>query len=398
MKKGILFVDDEPRVLDGLKRLLRGLRNDWDVFFATSGQEALKRLDKEPIDVIVSDMLMPEMDGAHLLGEVMQRHPHIVRIILSGQAERQAVLSSVRHAHQFLLKPCDMQTLKKSIVRAGTLSELLVNERLKSIVARIQSVPALPSHYARLIDELGSPDASIKDIGQIVSQDMGMTAKILQLVNSAFFGLTQKVASPAQAVSILGLNTIRALVLSIKVFSMVNEKDLLRYGLLDIADHCLAVGLLSKDISLLEQQEASTVDASFLSGVLHDCGKLMLAANLGQDYEAVVAYKREKQVTAWEAEKAILGATHAEVGAYLLGIWGLPEPIITAILYHHEPAASKETHFRPLTAVHVANYLLHEFDGGRSGEAVPRLSEEYLFRINMYDRLPAWWETGERMM
>ncbi|WP_027183404.1 response regulator [Desulfovibrio inopinatus] len=398
MKKGILFVDDEPRVLDGLKRLLRGMRNDWDVYFATSGREALERLNKEPVDVIVSDMLMPEMDGAYLLGEVMRRYPHTVRIILSGQAERESVLNSVRHAHQFLLKPCDMQTLKKSISRAGALSDLLVNERLKKVLSRIQSVPALPAHYARLIDELGSPKASIKDIGQIVSQDMGMTAKVLQLVNSAFFGLTQNVSNPAQAVSILGLNTIRALVLSVKVFSMVNEDDLQRYELTDIAEHCLAAGLLSKELAVMEHQDMNTVDEAFLSGVLHDCGKLMLAANLGEDYEAVVAYKRENHVTAWEAEKLVLGATHAEVGAYLLGVWGLPESIITAIMYHHEPEIYKNTQFHPLTAVHVADYLLRAMDISHTGEKVPSLSENYLFQIDAYDRLPAWWEAGEMMI
>ncbi len=397
MKKGILFVDDEPRVLDGLKRLLRGLRNDWDVFFATNGREALEQLEKKRVDVIVSDMLMPEMDGACLLGEVMRRYPHTVRIILSGQAERQSVLSSVRHAHQFLLKPCDMETLKKTIVRAGALSNLLANERLKNILARIDSVPTLSSQYTRLIDELGSPDASIKDIGQIVSQDMGMTAKVLQLVNSAFFGLTQNVSSPMQAVSILGLNTIRALALSVKVFSMVDEKDLVRYGLAEATGHCLRTGFLSKEIALLEKQDASIVDEAFLSGVLHDCGKLMLVANLGEDYQAVIEYRKEHHVSTWEAEKTVFGATHAEVGAYLLGIWGLPESIVKAVLYHHEPQAFQGNIFCPLTAVHVADYLLRERDSGRNDEVVPSLSEDYLFRINKFDRLSAWLEMGENL-
>lgn len=120
MKIKILFVDDEPMVLQGLQRVLRPLRNEWETAFANSGQEALEKLSQEPFDVIVTDMRMPGMDGGQLLTRVKERYPHMVRIILSGQADKTMVMKSVKPAHQYLAKPCDDATLRASLQRPGS--------------------------------------------------------------------------------------------------------------------------------------------------------------------------------------------------------------------------------------------------------------------------------------
>lgn len=189
MKIGILFVDDEPNVLRSIRRMLHGLRQEWDMKFVESGHEALSLLAKEAFEVIITDMRMPQMDGAQLLTEVKKQYPHMVRIVLSGHTDKDMILKSVQQAHQYLSKPCDAETLKSTISRTRARRSLLSQESLKRIVSKIDVLPSLPSLYAEIINELQSSDLSIQKIGQIISKDLGMTAKVLQMVNSAFFGI-----------------------------------------------------------------------------------------------------------------------------------------------------------------------------------------------------------------
>ena len=216
--KTLLFVDDEPRVLQGLQRQLHPMRSEWSMHFMDGAARALEFMASHPVDIVVSDMIMPGMDGAQLLTEVAKRHPQTVRIILSGHAEREAVLRLVGPAHQYLSKPCDADELRKAIVRAFALRDLLGNEHLKQLTTRIKNLPTLPSLQKQLTEELRKESPSLENIGQLISRDVGMTAKILQLVNSAFFGLAQPIGSPTEATAYLGLNTIRALVLSMGIF------------------------------------------------------------------------------------------------------------------------------------------------------------------------------------
>jgi len=218
-KKRVLFVDDEPRILDGLKRMLRHMRDEWEMSFVESGEAALKVLESARFDVVVSDMRMPGMDGAELLTRVMERYPQIVRIVLSGHADKEMILKTVRPAHQYLSKPCDPEKLRSTVARASALRGLLADELLKQLVSQMSTLPSAPSLYNEVMNELRSGEGSVQRVGEIVSKDVGMTAKILQVVNSAFFGVPRHVESPAQAVSLLGLETIKALALSAQVFS-----------------------------------------------------------------------------------------------------------------------------------------------------------------------------------
>jgi YesN/AraC family two-component response regulator len=187
MKKRILFVDDDPNVLQGLRRMFRPLRHEWDMTFIESGQEALALLAHTPCDVVVSDMRMPEMNGVQLLMAVKERYPHIIRIVLSGYAGHELLLPSVKLAHQYLSKPCDAAILQTAINRTCTLYELLSKETLQRLVAGITLLPSLPTLYQEIMEAVHSPNSSLAQIGKIIEQDLGMTAKILQLVNSAFF-------------------------------------------------------------------------------------------------------------------------------------------------------------------------------------------------------------------
>jgi HD-like signal output (HDOD) protein len=390
--KRILFVDDEPSVLQALQRMLHGQRQEWELEFARSGAAALQLLEQQPVDVVVSDMRMPGMDGAKLLSEVMRRYPQTVRIFLSGHTDKEALLSSVGAAHQFLAKPCDPDVLKETIARACALRQLLHSEQLKGLVSQVQSLPSLPHLYVQIQEELQSPNASLQRVGQIIAQDIGMTAKVLQLVNSAFFGIQRRITQPCQAVSLLGLETVNAIVLSVKLFSSFDSALMGRAHLTSLWEHSMATARLAKRIALAEPDGRGLANYAFMGGLLHDAGKLVLATDLATAYGEALALAEAERLADWVAERRALGATHAEVGAYLLGLWGLPDPIVEAVAFHHTPSECAGRAFSALTAVHVANAFDQESRHVADLSPMPYLCEDYVTALGRGARLPAWRE------
>ena len=221
MKHAVLFVDDDFNLIQGLRRSLHQLSREWDLFFCNSASEALQILQAHRVDLIVTDMRMPGLGGAELLEIVEGLYPHIIRFVLSGQTDQEIALISSRLAHQFFAKPCDAAQLVEAIQRALDMQFLLPGNQLTAVIASSKHLPSLPSLYFRLVREIESPNASARSIGEIVSQDITMTAKVLQLVNSAFYGLPSKVTSVQMAVAYLGMSTLKALVLYQPIFFRV---------------------------------------------------------------------------------------------------------------------------------------------------------------------------------
>ena len=220
----VLFVDDEPRILEGLRRMLRSQRHDWELAFAPGGETALALMEASPFDVIVSDMRMPGIDGAALLCRVREKYPQVVRIVLSGHTELSTALRVVPIAHQFLAKPCDAQMLRVAIERACHLRALLSDEHIRRTVAALGDLPSLPRTYEALTQALADPDTSLQKVAKIIEQDVGISAKVLQLVNSAFFGVSHSMTNIQSAVSYLGINTLKSLVLSVEIFRAFQPK------------------------------------------------------------------------------------------------------------------------------------------------------------------------------
>ena len=390
MKKRILFVDDEPMVLRGLQRTLRKMRDVWDMAFASSAQEALAILDNNPMDVIISDMKMPEMDGTQLLAQVKQRHPHVVRLILSGHVEQETTIKSVRFAHQCLSKPCDVEVLKQTLAKLFALRDILSDESIKKIVSQIESLPSLPAIYTQIMAEMQSDDPSIKNVGAIISRDISMTAKILQVVNSVFFGLPQKISNPQQAVMLLGLETIKSLVLSVKIFSEFSQKKNSWFNLDAIFNHSISVSTHAKAIVKSEKMDQEVINYSLMAGLLHDLGKLILATNFKDTYRQLLTESQNSTHELWELEHETFGTSHAEIGAYLMGLWNLENPIIEAIAFHHCPAKSVSTQMGLLAAVHVANALDHAEGLPQDQQMNLQYDDEYLDRLGVANRIPEW--------
>jgi HD-like signal output (HDOD) protein/CheY-like chemotaxis protein len=391
MRKRVLFVDDEQKVLDALQRMLRPMRDKWDMSFVSSGQNALASLGAEPFDVLITDMRMPGMDGVQLLKEVRNGYPEVVRIVLSGQSEGEMFLKSVRLAHQYLSKPCDAEALRATVERACTLRDWLANGTVKRVVSRMDSLPSMPSLYAEIIKVLESPDVHVGRVATIIARDVGMTAKVLQLVNSAFFGLPRHITGITQAVGLLGLDTIKSLVLSLHIFSQFEEKKLSAFNIDKIWRHSLRVGVAAKAIMKHESKDQTAIDDAFMAGILHDMGKFILAANLPNEYVHIKEMAETENITLVESERKLLGTTHAEIGGYLLTLWALPDSIVEAVTFHHSPDHCLASDLAPMPVVHMADILEHQSRSGHNEGRVRSFDERYAKKYSN-DRIAAWRE------
>lgn len=389
MRKRILFVDDDEMLLQGLKRMLRPYRDEWDTVFVDSGAMALEAMEQAPFDVVVADMQMPVMSGAELLQEVMNRYPLTIRIILSGYADNELTFKAMGATHQYLAKPCDSETLRSVLHRVMDSVEILHNQELKMLIGQMKALPSLPVLYHEIMEKLKNPNVHMEDITSIIAIDLGMSAKIMQLVNSAFFGLPYQASDLKVAVSLLGLNVITALFLSMNIFSEVKELSIPGFSMENLWSHSLATATLAHKISKLESRNNTIADEAFTAGILHDSGRIVLAINFPVRYQEAISLAKQQRCVISDAERVIFEQTHSRVGGYLMSLWGLPKPVVEAVSYHHDPGFIPGQTFSALTAVHIANSLVESSSQKRDLVSSP-LDLNYLKSIKRLDRLPAW--------
>ncbi len=349
----LLFVDDEPHVLEGLRRMMRRVRDQWDVRTASSGLEALEIMKEWPADVVVSDMRMPHMTGVELLTKIAAEYPESVRLILSGHTDREVIMQSAIVAHQFLAKPCNAETMVDTLHRANTVRELLGNPSIRDIVGRTMQLPCLSSTYDELMRVLGTEGATVKDVAEVVSRDLVLTARVMQLVNSSFFANHRTMDSIVDAVGYLGLDVVRGLVAAVKAFDgfegIIGEE-----ALVDLFLHCVEVGSLCRRIAIEEGLTVRDQEDALLAGMLHDIGKLVLAQAFPTSFEAILSEKTDWW-PASEPECFKAGISHDEVGAYLLGLWGFQNHIVEAVAFHERPRKAPVMAFTLTTILHYAN-------------------------------------------
>lgn len=349
--KRVLFVDDEPAVLDGLRGRLRALRSRWEMAFVEDAARAIAEMEVRPVDVIVSDMRMPGMDGARLLSTVRDRWPETIRIVLSGYAEDEQSKRLLTVAHQYLNKPCDAQQIENAIERCVRLHELLVAPELRATVGHVGSLPAIPRIFTSLCDALARPDAGVQEVAGIVCEDPAIAAKVLQIVNSAFFRLPRQIARIDQAISYLGFNTIRALVMSVEVFCLWQPQAVLA-GIeperLQERAHRVAAAVCAL------AHGTAMVDDALLAGLFHNIGYWVLLQERPHDLARAIEMAKADGIPLHEAERIVIGASNAEVGAYLLGLWGMPYPVIEAVAFQYHPERVGQKGFDVLAALVTA--------------------------------------------
>lgn len=366
--RSILFVDDEQHVLDGLQNALRKHRNKLDMVFARGAPAALDQLAKRRFDVVIADMRMPGMDGVALLQRVKEQCPGVARIVLSGDAERDAVVRALAVSHQYLSKPCDAEMLTQVVERACDLRTLLEDPALQELVGRLDRLPSAPETYWELTRALTGAESSARRIAEIVERDPAMTAKILQIVNSAYFGLARRVTSIAHAVTLLGVDLLKGLAVGAQVFgAMDSAPPIPGFSMQALQSSGIVVARLAKKLVRDEQH----ADEAFTAGLLLEVGKIILASSLPDRFREVLRLVYQTGRPCHEVEKELLGVSHAELGAYLLGTWGLPTSIVEAIAFHHTPARAMPGISGIALASHVAASLVADASAATAGAGPP---------------------------
>ncbi len=364
--KSILFVDDEPQILDAMRNMLRKKRKEWDMVFLDSSRDALRALSEKPFDIIVSDMRMPGMDGAELLAEVCRLYPRTSRFVLSGQAEKETIFRVLPYAQQFMSKPCDPEELTQVLSRTLSLQDRLADPFALDSVGGIQMLPINEKTHERLSQVLRQSNASIHDVAAIVERDPAMVAKVLQLVNSAFFGHSKKTVSARRALSLMGLDLFRSLIEDTEAFSCCpSHRD---YQ--SIADNVQVHSIETAELAVEFVDDPSLLELTYTAGLLHDIGKLALASSDAESCFESNELAFQTMQTVDHVEHQLNMVNHSTVGGYLLALWGLPTEIVECAAYHHRPQAVEGEAMKVLMAVHAADAMLDAskypgFDAGR---------------------------------
>jgi HD-like signal output (HDOD) protein len=388
----VLFVDDEPQVLDGLRLRLQPLMNKWQMTFVDSGADALLRFEETPHDVIVSDISMPGMDGAQLLHAISERWPATIRIALSGVSDVEQKMRLLPLAHQYLSKPCRPEQLEEAVARSLQLREELTHPSIQAIVGRIRQLPARPQVFSRLQVSMARPDATAREVARVIASDTALTVKVLQIANSAFFRRARRISNVEQAVQYLGFQTVRNLVMCAEVFSRWPGR--MRHAAVDLEDlqmHAQSTAAVAQALTAGMQCSDDTV----LAALLHDIGYWVLIQECPRELEQAVELALAAGIPLPQAEYEILGASHAEIGAYLLAIWGLPYAVVEAVAYHHRPTRVKSAGLDALAALAVSMALTggDDSDGcARSLAPSPTVGADYLERLGS----TLTWQEAER--
>ncbi|MEV6596289.1 response regulator [Actinoplanes sp. NPDC051346] len=342
-KPHALFVDDEPRILDGLRRSLRGKRGDWDMDFVSEGAEALELLGQSRYDVIVSDMRMPGMDGAELLTNVSRRHPEVARVVLSGHIEPEATVQVAVAGHRFLTKPSDAETLTAVIEQLLVLTSRDHPHEARQIAGGVRAIPTLPEHTDRIVALL-APEANLADAVRTAMHDVGLTAKLLQLSNSRFFGAQPRNASVESIVNAMGVPMVQAVagaghaLRPESTWSPTIEEHLRAAWRHAVATACL-MDLVASPANRPQAQAAA---------LLQDVGRLVCLAGVADEAGSHVDLHAQTRD----------GVPFRDVGVELLHLWGLPTPIITAVARRDTPQTPEPSGLGVAAAVRAAHLLI----------------------------------------
>ncbi|HXS28430.1 MAG TPA: response regulator [Steroidobacteraceae bacterium] len=393
--KSVLMVDDEPALLEGLKRRLGRAQSKWEMTAVPSAASAIAELQAKPYDAIVTDMRLARKDGAQLLELASVKSPATIRIVLSTSSEDGQVMRLVPLAHQYIAKPCEPHRLEQVIERCMQLQELLGGPRVRAAVGRIRTLPTLPRVYARLREATAREDTTAAQVAQIISADTALTAKVLHVVNSAFFRHARSISRIEQAVVHLGFNAIRNLALSAEVFCAWPQSGAPPgFEPERLQEHAHNVASAARALA----RGSPWADDALLAGLLHDIGYWVLLQQCPQEMARAIKLAAERGLPLHEAERVVLEATHAEVGAYLLGLWGLPYPILEAVALHHNPMLAPQSEFDLLAAVAVAQELIAGSEPDRKGAShqgvSPAVDARYLATI----RAPFDWAQAEQIV
>ncbi len=384
MKKQIILISKD---IQFLYKLVKN-NPDWNIVCVTKINETEQVLEQQYCDVLIVDYDISISGITDLLQKIATYYPHIARIIISDSAYKDNMLKSNIPGHQFLAKSTNIETLVNTVTRTYQIRTILNNDMLKDLVSQMATLPSLPSIYTEIVEELRSADPSIKRAGEIISTDAGMAAKILQLANSAFFSPAKQITDPVQATIFLGFETIKALVLSVHIFTQIDPKIAQTFHIEKLWKHSIFVAGNAKIITTSQSpKDKNLIDNAFIAGLLHDIGKVIFAVNLPERYKTIFENAQNNSIPLFKTELQNFQTTHAELGGYLLGLWGFPDEIVEALVFHHDPAKNISEKFSASTAVYLGNIFATTPD---DRSLKNKLDMTYLNKMGFTLSVPKW--------
>jgi len=358
--KRVLFVDDNETVLKTYHKVFDRKSDEWQCFFAGDVSAAIDILRYAQIDIVITDLDMPMHNGAQLLEYVQQQFPRVTRIIFSGSHNTSANMKTVNSAHRFIAKPNTIGELESIIEYIYHLYQTIFDEKTRATISGITNLPALPSVYFEVIEEFNSKFFSLGKISELISSDIGLTTEILKMVNSSYFGLGQKITSPQQAVVLLGGEIVKGLILTANISRSFTLEEQ-QFSIETWSDHSLLTATFCQAIAQKEGMSREEIDLAFVIGLLHDVGRIILATSFPEKYKQVLEAHRDSKRSLIDIEKEIIGTTHSNIGAYLLGLWGLPDPLIDAVALHHTPELCESEDGRKMVKIlHFADLFTYD--------------------------------------
>ncbi|HZR34842.1 MAG TPA: HDOD domain-containing protein [Nevskia sp.] len=387
----ILFVNAEADAPERLRQALRHRADRWELRFARGAAEALAELERQPAELVVCGAHLQDGSAGELLEQVRRRHPQTVRFVLSVGLDRGEAESVMPVAHQVLIRPDDILTLQRAIDRVADLLGKAQLPAVKRAVAAVHALPPLPQLYWKLTAELRRPECTSASAAAIVEQDPAMSARVLQLANSPYFGFGRAVRTVRDAATRLGLEQLRSALLSLMLSAAKMPLRLppgyTMEALQNRSQH--VAGLAASMMSHPEERKTA-----FSAGMLHHVGYFVLAGAMPQDFSKVMAAAADGDRPLPLVETEVLGCNHAEVGAFMLTLLGLPLPLVEAVAHHHRPSASGDKRFGPAGAVHVAALLAEAADGVPA--AAQSWDEDFLRGLGALD-IVGRWRAGQKI-
>jgi len=392
LKRNLLLVDASENALREFNRFLQHRTKFWELTGAANAAEALSLLENSAFDGIVTAARLPGSTGVELLNKLVPRYPNLVRLIRYAPEDKSLLRGFVGWPPLHLTRDMDGAEIEASLKGAFQLAEWMAKPAMKALLPQMRRLPTVPELYTKVMDLLSSLTSSTEDVGRLIAQDPALTIKMLQMVNSAAFALAHPVSSAVEAVLFLGAERTKALILVANTCLHFNLSECKGFSQEQFWQHCLSTAGLARSIMQMERVDAKLADEAFTAALLHDVGKLLFAANLPEKYSQMLAVARNQKMSDEQAERTAFGTSHAELGACLLGTWGLPLDLLRAISWHHAPCESGDGVFSLLTAVHAANALDHSRSGGPEDASIPKLDHRYLTRLDLNDRWLRWRE------
>lgn len=387
MKKRVLFVDDNQKYLDTY-RMVFCRTDEWACYYASDVLGAIDYLNYVEVDIIVVDLTLPLFDGSQILEYVKSRFPSIIRIIFTDCKDINAHLKVVKLAHQFYSKTMEIGKIEQVIQEIYSLHRIIISDKARKILSQVDTIPSLPDIFFELRKHLMDHDCSVRDVGKMIATDVGLTATILKIVNSAYFGLAQKITTPQQAASLLGLDLIEALVVTAHLFSSFKIDPSIPIA--GVMKHSFQCTQFSKAIAEHQKAPTQTVDAVCIAAMLHDVGRLVFACAFPEKYKSIIRMCDATQRASSEVEREVIGIDHAQAGAYLLGLWGFSHPVVESVAFHHNPSTYTGNHPGLVGVLHAADILTYELQPSNTHEGIEVLDRSFLTKHNLTASFENW--------